>query len=203
MTRQTDVYAAAVVTWEALTGQRLFQADNEGAVVTAVLQSPILPPSELASHVPLAFDRVVMRGLERDPARRYPTAREMAVDLERCVGIAAASEVSEWVEGLAHEELAKRATRIAAIESASSPSSASSPALRSHRRDADHADQRSWPDVVQAQHEAAVGRLEHRGVADPPLVRRHRRAKTKLGFLAAVAGTAVAATLLDGGHRAP
>jgi serine/threonine protein kinase len=120
VTRQTDVYAAAVVMWEALTGTRLFQMDNEAAVVTAILQKPIGAPSEVASHVPLAFDRVVMRGLERDPAKRYATAREMAVEIERCVGVASASEVGEWVESLAHDELLLRKSRVAEIESISS-----------------------------------------------------------------------------------
>jgi serine/threonine-protein kinase len=120
VTRQSDVYSAAVVTWEALTGKRLFYSDNEAAVVTAILQAPIRAPSEVASHVPPAFDRVVMRGLERDPARRYATAREMAVELERCVGIVSASQIGEWVESLAHDELLKRASRMAEIESVSS-----------------------------------------------------------------------------------
>ena len=120
VTRQTDVYAAAVVTWEALTGKRLFQGDNEAAIVTAILQRAVSPPSEIATHVPPSFDRVVMRGLERDPARRYATAREMAMDMERCVGVASASEVGEWVQSLAHDELLKRASRVAEIESVSS-----------------------------------------------------------------------------------
>jgi serine/threonine-protein kinase len=123
VTRQSDIYAAAVVTWESLTGQRLFRGDNEAATVTAVLQQPVPPPSQVAAHVPLAFDRVVLRGLERDPAYRYQTAREMALDLERCAGVAPASEVGEWVESLAHDELFKRSARIAEIESISSDSS--------------------------------------------------------------------------------
>jgi serine/threonine protein kinase len=120
VTRQTDVYAAAVVTWEALTGTRLFQGDNEAAVVTAILQKPVPVPSRAGSQVPLSFDRVVMRGLERDPARRYATAREMAVDMERCVGIEAASGIGEWVESVAHDQLRARASRVAEIESLSS-----------------------------------------------------------------------------------
>ncbi len=121
-TRQSDIYAAAVVTWESLTGHRLFRGDNEAAIVTAVLQAPVRPPSHVGVHVPLAFDRVVLRGLERDPSYRYQTAREMALDLERCAGIAPASEIGEWVESLAHDELFKRSAHIAEIESISSES---------------------------------------------------------------------------------
>jgi serine/threonine-protein kinase len=118
VTRQVDVYAAAVVTWEALTGARLFSGEHEGALVTSILMQPIAPPSTVAPHVPPSFDAVVMRGLDRDPSRRYATAREMALDLERCAGVASTSEVGEWVESLAGTELSKRAALMAAIEGA-------------------------------------------------------------------------------------
>ncbi len=121
VTRRTDVYAAAVVTWEALTGKRLFYGDNQGAVITAVFKKRVVPPSAAAPNVPALFDRVVMRGLERDPALRYATAREMAMDLERCAGVASASEVGMWVESLVGSELMKRTALVSEIESASAP----------------------------------------------------------------------------------
>jgi serine/threonine-protein kinase len=180
-----------VVTWEALTGKRLFQEDNEAAIVTAILQRTVVPPSEIESQVPLAFDRVVMRGLERDPARRYASAREMALDMERCVGVASASEVGEWVESLAHDELLKRASRVTEIESASSPSSARGsgalPSVAEMTTTVSH----SFPDVVQAQPEL---RSDVSSIAVSPifpLIR--RRASTSP---AVVAGTAVVATLV-------
>ncbi len=121
VTRQADVYAAAVVAWEALTGKRLFTADNEAAIVNAVLHDPIPRPSDVVSHLPRELDAVVMRGLERDATRRYATARDMALVLERLGGIAPASEVGRWVDSLVHTELAERQSRIAEIESVSSP----------------------------------------------------------------------------------
>jgi serine/threonine protein kinase len=121
VTRQADVYSAAVVTWEALTGRRLFVADNEAAIVNAVLHDPIPPPSEIVPDLPRELDVVVMRGLERDPTRRYATARDMALELERLGGIAPASEVAAWVDSLVHTEIAERQSRIAEIESTSSP----------------------------------------------------------------------------------
>jgi eukaryotic-like serine/threonine-protein kinase len=120
VTRQSDAYSAAVVAWEAMTGQRLFVGDNQAALAASVLRDPVRPPSQMAPHVPLSIDRVIMRGLERDPARRYASAREMALDLERSAGVAPASEVGAWVESLARDELSRRAIRIAEIESASS-----------------------------------------------------------------------------------
>jgi eukaryotic-like serine/threonine-protein kinase len=118
VTRQTDVYAAAVVTWEMLTGKRAFTGKHEGAVVSAILAEPLSPPSKVAPHVPPAFDDVVMRGLHRNPARRQATAKELALDLERCSGIVSMSDVGAWVEVSAQADLARRALCIAAIEGA-------------------------------------------------------------------------------------
>jgi hypothetical protein len=116
VTRQADIYAVAAVMWEAFTGQRLFSGKDTGALVTAILTEPIPPPSAVSPHVAQAFDRVVMRGLERDLGRRYSTAREMALDLERCAGIVSPSEVGTWVERWAGPALSKRAALIAEIE---------------------------------------------------------------------------------------
>jgi eukaryotic-like serine/threonine-protein kinase len=49
--RRTDVYAAAVCLWEALTGTKLFQGGSEGAVVNQILLEPLRPPSSLNRSV--------------------------------------------------------------------------------------------------------------------------------------------------------
>jgi serine/threonine protein kinase len=116
VTRKSDVYAAAVMLWEALTGDRLFRADNEARLMALVLGGRVEPPSRAAPGLPAGFDRVVLRGLHRDPDRRFETAREMAVELERVVGAAAPTEVGEWVEYVASEDLRERTHRIEEIE---------------------------------------------------------------------------------------
>ncbi|HEY2517895.1 MAG TPA: protein kinase, partial [Polyangiaceae bacterium] len=118
-TRKTDVYAASVCLWEALTGRRLFEGENEGAVLHQALYSRVSPPSEHVPGLDAAWDPIVLRGLARDGARRYGTAREMAIDIETYLPIAHAREVGEWVESLAREALAKRAAAMIAIESIS------------------------------------------------------------------------------------
>ncbi|WP_437594295.1 protein kinase domain-containing protein [Sorangium sp. So ce1000] len=119
VTRKTDIFAAGVVLWEALAGRRLFDGGDEGALIRAVLEEPILPPSSLAAHAPPALDAIVLRALERNAEGRYPTARELAIAIEDAVPLASPRAVGEWVEDLAGDALARRAARVAAIESAS------------------------------------------------------------------------------------
>ena len=116
VTRKSDVYAAAVMLWETLTGHRLFRADNEARLMALVLGGRVDPPSVVAPGLPPGFDRIVLRGLHRDPDKRFATAREMAAEVERVVGAAPPTEVGEWVEYIASEELRERNHRIEEIE---------------------------------------------------------------------------------------
>ncbi|HEY1695651.1 MAG TPA: serine/threonine-protein kinase [Polyangiaceae bacterium] len=116
VTRRSDVFSASVVLWEALTGVRLFQGDDEGEVVAKLLHEPIPAPRTHAPSVTRELEAVVMRGLERDPAKRFATAREMAVALERHAALATPIEVGAWVERVAGTALAQRAARVASID---------------------------------------------------------------------------------------
>jgi hypothetical protein len=128
LTRRADVYAASVVLWETLTGQRLFGGDDEGAVVTRVLLGRAEPPSRIvardargagdgAERAALEkLDPIVLRGLDRDPSKRFETAGEMAIALEQSARPATAREVSVWLERVAGPVLAERAARLGEIE---------------------------------------------------------------------------------------
>jgi hypothetical protein len=116
VTRAADIYSSAVVLWETLTGDRLFAGDNDANVLERALFAQIVAPSERAKGLTPALDPIVLRALDRDPARRFATAREMARAIEAVVPIASAPEVGEWVETLAGEALAERAAKIARID---------------------------------------------------------------------------------------
>jgi serine/threonine-protein kinase len=114
--RRTDIFAMGVVLWETLACRRLFHGDNEGSVLTKVLLEPVEPLSKHVSVQP-ELEAIVMRALERNANARFATAREMALALEDCVSPATATQLGSWVESLAHDALAERATRVANIES--------------------------------------------------------------------------------------
>jgi serine/threonine-protein kinase len=125
---RTDVYGAAVVLWQALTGRRLFEGTTDGEIVNKILSARVEPPSSVAPDrdIPRTFDAVTLRGLERDPALRHPSARDFARSLERVGPLASSVEVGQWVGEVAEEALRTRSRIIddlvAAAELAVPPS---------------------------------------------------------------------------------
>jgi serine/threonine protein kinase len=119
--RRADVFAASIVLWEMLTGERLFQAPDPAAIVGRVLNGRIAPPSERAAGIPAQLDALVMKGLSRNVADRYETAKDMARAIDKLgVSIARPTDVGTWVNRIAGDTLKKRARRIAEIESTGS-----------------------------------------------------------------------------------
>jgi serine/threonine-protein kinase len=116
VTRAADIFSAGVVLWELLTGQRLFYVEGDATTLMNVLHAQVDPPSSRVPSIPTAFDDVVMRAMRRSALERFATAREMAVALEGCEGLASMTEVGEWVESLAAETLRARADHLARVE---------------------------------------------------------------------------------------
>lgn len=83
----SDLFAAGVVLYEALTGRTPWQADDATAMVAAQATPPPRP-SELVPRLPRRLDDVVAQSLRIDPDQRFHSARAMATALE----LAAASE---------------------------------------------------------------------------------------------------------------
>ena len=115
--RRTDVFAAGIVLWEALTGRKLFTGETEAVTVGNVWNLQIQRPSAVGAAVDEAVDAVVMRALERDPTRRFSNARQMALALEAAVSLASPAQVEAWLLELAGDALKKRASEVAEIES--------------------------------------------------------------------------------------
>jgi len=122
LTRATDIYAASVVLWELLVGERFIKGQNAGEVVERVLYGKAEAPSAKVSNVPPALDAIVLRGLARDPAARWDSAREMALALEAAITPAQPSRVGAFVEAAVGGDLEARASRVAEAESTSNSS---------------------------------------------------------------------------------
>ena len=79
----SDIYSTGVVMYEMLTGRVPFVGDTPVAVAMQHLQDAPPPIEDFAPETPPAVIAVVMKSLEKDPKRRFQSAREMADALNR------------------------------------------------------------------------------------------------------------------------
>lgn len=130
--RRSDVFAASVVLWEALTARRLHEGLKDYEMVSRVVSGKLARPSTYAPAVSPELDEIVMRGLSAHPERRHTTAVELAKELVARVELASAEDVAAFCERLAREALGERARAIASMEERArglAPSAASVPEL--------------------------------------------------------------------------
>jgi serine/threonine-protein kinase len=79
----TDIYALGATFYELLTGRPPFRGETPGGTLARVLHDDIVPPRKLRPGLSLELEAVCLKCLEKNPARRYASARELAEDLRR------------------------------------------------------------------------------------------------------------------------
>ena len=80
--RRSDLYSVGVVLYELLTGQVPFDGEAPVSIALKHVSERPVPPGQLRPGVPPALEAVVMRALEKDPARRFQSAEEFIAALE-------------------------------------------------------------------------------------------------------------------------
>ncbi len=96
---RTDIYSLGVVLYEMVTSQLPFNADDISALLLQQVKQPPPPLRLIVSDLPVALENVILKTLEKAPARRF----------QSCQALASALEVSLPVEGsLTHDETASR-----------------------------------------------------------------------------------------------
>ncbi|MEA2559665.1 MAG: eukaryotic-like serine/threonine-protein kinase [Acidobacteriota bacterium] len=85
---RADLFALGVVLYEMLTRHKPFQGENLTVVSHRIVYDHFTPPKEYAKDLPPGVEQVLDRALDKDPARRYQRAKDMADDLRRMLSAA-------------------------------------------------------------------------------------------------------------------
>jgi hypothetical protein len=99
---RADVFSLGVVFYEMLTRRKPFQGENLTVVTHRIVYDAFTPPEQHVEGMTPALKTVLHRALEKDPARRYQHAGEMADELKRIVppsgdDTSATQDVAEFV----------------------------------------------------------------------------------------------------------
>ena len=78
-----DVYALGAILYECLTGRSPFKAASAWETIQQVLTVDPVPPRQLARSLPRELETICLKCLEKNPARRYASAEELAEELRR------------------------------------------------------------------------------------------------------------------------
>ena len=79
---RADLYSVGVMMYEMLSGTLPFESDSPVSVAIKQISEEAKPLRELNPAVPEALAAITARAMAKDPAERYPSAREMMADLE-------------------------------------------------------------------------------------------------------------------------
>lgn len=102
--RRADVFSVGVVLWELCTLTRLFRRDSPAETILLVVNEETPTPSSVCPDVPPPLEQICMKALSRDPADRYPNARQMGRALARAAAAigptVTAGDIADWMADL-------------------------------------------------------------------------------------------------------
>jgi serine/threonine protein kinase len=84
---RTDLYAAAIILYQLITGQVPFTASSPVGILSQHLDRPPPAPRSKRPDIPRALDLLILRGLEKEPVNRPQTATAFRQELESVCSI--------------------------------------------------------------------------------------------------------------------
>jgi serine/threonine protein kinase len=79
---RSDVFAFGAVLYEMVTGRRPFGGGSTAEMLASLLKGQPKPPSEVVPDVPKELERIILRCLRKEPARRFQHMTDLKVELE-------------------------------------------------------------------------------------------------------------------------
>ena len=107
---RSDIFSFGAVLYEMVTGVRAFGGTTTVSTLAALLNTNPKPPSELSKSLARDFERIILRCLKKDPARRFQVMADLVVELEEV-----RTESGEFAATAAVPSPARRKSAIAAM----------------------------------------------------------------------------------------
>ncbi len=82
---RTDIYSLGATIYELLTLRPPFPGHHRDEIIAQIMTKEVRPPRRVDKRIPVDLETVCQKAIEKDPDRRYQSAREMAEDLRRFV----------------------------------------------------------------------------------------------------------------------
>jgi serine/threonine protein kinase len=98
---RSDIFAAGILLWELVCGEKLFTGESDFAVLEKVRNGLVPSPRRVSRSVPEGLERVILKALATDPKERYQTASALHDELMRftMVGdlVYGSRQLAEWL----------------------------------------------------------------------------------------------------------
>ena len=113
--QRSDLFSVGTVLHEMLSGKRPFDGDSPADVMSAILHAEAPDLSAAGRRISPPLDRIVRRCLEKEPARRFQSARDLGFALEAVSGDSGSIEVARPVPATRRGALLAAAIAVAAV----------------------------------------------------------------------------------------
>jgi eukaryotic-like serine/threonine-protein kinase len=132
--KRSDIFAVGIVTYELLTGERLFVGETDFSTLEKVRNVEIVPPSSYNKKIPAELERLMLKALARDPEDRYSNAIDLHDDLQSflySIGeFYSRKDLSAWMKKIFAAEIEEDNAKIEQYRQIAPPVAASSEVSR-------------------------------------------------------------------------
>jgi len=83
---RTDIYSLGIVMYEMVTGRVPYNAESAITIAMMHIQEPVTAPKEIIADIPENINQLILKALQKEPIKRYQTAKEMGEVLKKIKG---------------------------------------------------------------------------------------------------------------------